>query len=93
MVWWKQLYLGDLARVLGGRLKVQVEAGRAFPNVYVITPPASGNHLLDIRPALLLSEKERESEDFLILGLAVGHGEAKEVVRRMIADVYAAPNF
>ena len=48
------------------------------------------NHILDIRPVLLLTEKEREDEGFLILGVAKGYGEAGEVVRSMVDDMYRA---
>ena len=56
----------------------------------MITLPESGNHILDIRPVLLLTEKEREDDGFLILGVAKGYGEASEVVRSMVDDMYRA---
>ena len=37
---------------------------------------------------LLLTEEERKAEDFLILGVAEGYGEACEVVRTMVDDMY-----
>ena len=37
-----------------------------MPDTYVITLPQSGNHILDIRPVMLLTEEERKAEDFLI---------------------------
>ena len=57
-------------------------------DTYVITLPQSGNHILDIRPVMLLTEEERKAEDFLILGVAEGYGEACEVVRTMVDDMY-----
>ena len=54
----------------------------------VITLPQSGNHILDIRPVMLLTEEERKAEDFLVLGVAQGYGEACEVVRTMVDDMY-----
>ena len=53
-----------------------------------ITLPQSGNHSTDIRPVMLLTEEERKAEDFLILGVAEGYGEACEVVRTMVDDMY-----
>ena len=37
---------------------------------------------------MLLTEEERKAEDFLILGVAEGYGEACEVVRTMVDDMY-----
>lgn len=62
--------------------------GSLLPDTYVITLPESGNHILDIRPVSLLSKEERESSDFLILGIARGYMEAAEVVRSMVDDMY-----
>ena len=62
--------------------------GNLMPDTYVITLPQSGNHILDIRPVMLLTEEERKAEDFLILGVAEGYGEACEVVRTMVDDMY-----
>ena len=36
----------------------------------------------------MLTEEERKAEDFLILGVAEGYGEACEVVRTMVDDMY-----
>lgn len=51
----------------------------------MITLPESGNHILDIRPVLLLTEKEREDDGFLILGWQKVW-EAGEVVRSMVDE-------
>jgi hypothetical protein len=37
---------------------------------------------------MLLTEEERKAEDFLVLGVAQGYGEACEVVRTMVDDMY-----
>ena len=62
--------------------------GNPRKEAHVITLPQSGNHILDIRPVMLLTEEERKAEDFLILGVAEGYGEACEVVRTMVDDMY-----
>lgn len=88
MRWWKHLYMGDKARenralVLGG-----IREGQIMPDVYVITLPESGNHILDILPASLITKKEKEADGLLVLGVAKGYGEAHEVVRVMVDDMY-----
>ena len=39
---------------------------------------------------MFVGPEERTSEDFLVLGVACGYGEAGEVVRRMVDDMYQA---
>lgn len=88
MRWWKHLYMGEHA----GKKRAEVLRGirekRMMPDTYVITLPESGNHILDIRPVLLLTKEEREGQDPLILGVASGMAEARELVRIMVGDVY-----
>ena len=90
MRWWKHLYMGDRALKNRAKVLMGIREGKTTPDIYVITLPESGNHILDIRPVLLLTEKEREDDGFLILGVAKGYGEAGEVVRSMVDDMYRA---
>ena len=88
MRWWKHLYMGDRALKNRAKVLMGIREGRTIPDTYVITLPESGNHILDIRPVMLLTEEERKAEDFLVLGVAQGYGEACEVVRPMVDDMY-----
>ena len=90
MIWWKHLYMGDKAAAGRPAILEGIRRGKRMPGVYVITLPESGNHILDIRPVSLLTEKERGDGAFLILGAALGYGEACQVVRRMVDDMYRA---
>lgn len=89
MRWWKHLYMGRKAAAGRPDILSGIREGRLMPEVYVITLPESGNHLLDVRPLMLLTKKERESSELLILGVAKGHGEACQVVRDMIDHMYS----
>ncbi len=88
MIWWRHLYLGERAAAVRPALLRHIREGARPAEVYVITPPESGNHILDIRPLLLVPEEERG--ELLVLGLALGYGEACRVARDMIADMYTA---
>lgn len=90
MRWWNHLYMGDRAKKNRSRILRGIREGKVMPDTYVITLPESGNHILDIRPVLLLTQKEREDEGFLILGVASGYNEAGQVVRAMVDDMYRA---
>ncbi len=82
------MYIGENAARNRSRILKGLRNGSLLPDTYVITLPESSNHILDILPVGLLREKERESRDLLILGIARGYGEAAEVVRSMIDDMY-----
>lgn len=88
MRWWKHLYMGEQAARMRPRILMGIREESFLPDTYVITLPESGNHILDILPVLLLTKKEREGRKLLILGVAVGYGEACQVVRDMVDDMY-----
>ena len=54
MRWWKHLYMGDRAMKNRPNVLRGIREGKVMPDTYVITLPESGNHILDIRPVLLL---------------------------------------
>ena len=62
--------MGDRAGRHRARVLMGIRERKLMPDTYVITLPQSGNHILDIRPVMLLTEEERKAEDFLILGVA-----------------------
>lgn len=90
MRWWTHLYMGERAESRRYAVMQKIREKKYQLDTYVITPPQYGHHLLDIRPVRLLTDEERESGDFLILGVACGYSEAKEVVRQMVDDMYRA---
>lgn len=88
MRWWKHLYMGEHAGEKRAEVLRGIREKRMMPDTYVITLPESGNHILDIRPVLLLTKEEREGQGPLILGVASGMEEARELVRIMVDDMY-----
>ena len=72
MRWWKHLYMGEHAGEKRAEVLRGIREKRMMPDTYVITLPESGNHILDIRPVLLLTKEEREGQGPLILGVASG---------------------
>lgn len=91
MRWWSHLYLGKKARPVKDGLMEKISQGRpVLPDVYVITLPEYGHHLFDILPALLLTHRQRQDEGLVVLGLAWGYKEAKELVCQMVQDMHQA---
>lgn len=84
----EHLYVGKKAEPVKEQIRKLLQEKKLQPEVYVITPPRSGNNVLDIYPSALLQIPPYRNEEFLILGIAVTYWEALEVVRDIIDDRY-----
>ncbi len=90
MRWYNHLYLGEKAKMHRFSILQKLRAGKLQPEVYVITPPKSGNNLLEIYPSALFLIPPLCEEERLIVGVAVTYWEALEVVRQIVDDLYQA---
>ncbi len=88
MRWYEHLYLGEKAKKHRFKVLQGLRAGKLQPEVYVITPPESGNNLLEIYPSVMFLLPPLSGEDRLIVGVAVTYWEALEVVRQIVDDLY-----
>ncbi|MCD8120217.1 MAG: hypothetical protein LUE29_12220 [Lachnospiraceae bacterium] len=86
--WSKHLYVGAEAGKKKHRYQKDVERGTFRPGLYVITPAASGRDLLDMIPAYELNQPFYRDRQIRIYGLALGRGEALELVRSLVTDCY-----
>lgn len=86
--WYEHLYLGEKAKKHRFSVLQKLRAGKLQPEVYVITPPKSGNNLLEIYPSAMFLIPPLDKEDRLIVGIAVTYWEALEVVRQIVDDLY-----
>ena len=74
---WDHLYMGQNADRARARILKGLRQGSLLPDTYVITLPVS-----------LLTRRERQGENLLVLGIARGYHEAAEVTGRMVDDMY-----
>ncbi|MCD8120931.1 MAG: hypothetical protein LUE65_01650 [Clostridiales bacterium] len=88
MRWYENLYLGEKAEKRRLSVVQGIREHRLQPDVYVITSPQCGHHILDIWPSAMLLLPSVQKEDLLILGIAVTYWEALEVVRRIVDAMY-----
>ena len=86
---WDHLYMGQNADRARARILKGLRQGSLLPDTYVITLPENGKHIFDICPVSLLTRRERQGENLLILGIARGYHEAAEVTGRMV-DIYGS---
>ncbi len=88
MHFYDHLYMGERAKKKRFAVLQGLRAGRLQPEVYVITPPRSGNNLLEIYPSAMLQLPVFEDWDMLLVGVAVTYWEALEVARQIVDDLY-----
>ena len=88
MLWYDRLYVGEKAKKHRFSIIQSIRRKKYRMGVFVITPASNGNNILDIYPATtLLSPYYRETE-FLIIGIALGYGEALKLAGRIVEDMY-----
>lgn len=88
MRWYDHLYLGEKAKKHRFSVLQGLRAGKLQPEVYVITPPISGNNLLEIYPSALFLVPPLKEQERLIVGVAVTYWEALDVVRQIVDELY-----
>ena len=88
MYWYGDLYVGTTAAKNKSRIINKLKKHRFIKDVYVITRASNGCDLFDIYPAGVLVQKYYKKMDLFVIGIAVSYGEAVELVRQIVEDVY-----
>ncbi len=90
MIWYDSLFLGTGCQSKQKTLRRRISKCRPHPGVYLITLPTQEHECLEIIPSALLLQPEYPGEDLRIIGMALTHDEAVELVERIIQETYAA---
>ena len=88
IVWAKKLYFSNNIRKSHKRLMKRVEANKLTFDLYCITYAENEQNLLDIIPVKELKFPHYRRISLTVIGLAKGAEEAKELVARMIGEMY-----
>ena len=89
MKWYEDLYVSDSIADKANRIKWKINHHAGTISVYVIAFASNPQNLLDIIPAWELMQKSYSGKkEMRIIGLAKGYGEATELVRQIIEEVY-----
>ncbi|MDO4489795.1 MAG: hypothetical protein Q4B85_01800 [Lachnospiraceae bacterium] len=88
--WYPRLYLGEKARKKKRKLMAQVNRGRFYPGLYLITEAANGVDQLDIidSKCILMERVHRLLPP--VVGMALGYEEAIEVLMDITRETYEA---
>ena len=92
MKWYRKLYLGENAAKQRYKVFGKVRQGRFQVDTYLIQIAANPDNLLEIVPANILLQpfykNKKHLEDIYVVGIAKGYGEALELVRCIVDEVY-----
>lgn len=88
MKWYKDLYIGELAKKHKNRIIRKIKNGKFQTGVYVLTLPLNDDNILDIYPSYVLNQKYYREISIDIVGLACGYDEAMEVLQKLVIDCY-----
>ncbi|MCD7814373.1 MAG: hypothetical protein LUH20_10090 [Lachnospiraceae bacterium] len=90
MNWYRNLYIGKTFLQKKKKIRRMVEAQKAVPGLYLILLRTDTEHnQLEIVPQRCLAETIWDLSSAVILGIACGKSEAKELLVQMTEQVYA----
>lgn len=86
--WYPNLYLGEKARKKKRKLIAQVNRGRFYPGLYLITEAANGVDQLDIVDSKCILLERVHQLLPPVVGMALGYDEAMDVLLDMTLETY-----
>ena len=88
MRWYEDLYVSESIRHKIEKIKWKIRHNAGQIDIYVITLASNPQNLLDIIPAQELMQKAYPKQELYVIGLARGYGDALELVKQIIDEVY-----
>ncbi len=88
VIWSEKLYIGEQAEKNYEKIKKKIEQGKLVVDVFLITKPSNEKNLFDILPTAELKFPYYKKRELLVYGLAKGKDEAKELLLKILEDIY-----
>lgn len=88
MRWYDKLYVGTNANDKQDEIIEKIRNGIFQFDKFVLALPFNDSDILDIYPSNILVQSHYLKSDMMILGIADGMEEAREVMQRIIMDCY-----
>lgn len=88
MKWYKNLYIGDIAKDNKHSIIRKIKRYKPQLGVYVLTLPENENNILDIFPSIVLLQPYYKNKKLFIIGIASCKEEAYEVMEKIVMDSY-----
>ncbi len=88
MKWYRNLYMGSMAKKHRRKIISNIKHGKKQIGVYVITLPSNDENVLDLYPSYILLQKHFRKIELNVLGIAVSRDEALEVVQDILMECF-----
>ena len=88
VIWSEKLYIGEQAEKNYEKIKKKIEQGKLVVDVFLITKPSNEKNLFDILPTAELKFPYYKKRELLVYGLAKGKDEVKELLLKILEDIY-----
>lgn len=86
--WYRKLYMTEKARKKRYKIVWKVNHKAGMINTYLVTVPIKGKNQLEIINSSELLHKHFNLVTTYIVGIAIGHEDALELVEKIVEDVY-----
>ena len=86
MKWYPKLYTGPEAEKKRTKIIWKIKCNAGMLDIYLVTLSSNGKDLFDILPTTVLKQKAVRRNLPLIVGIAVGHEEAVNLVIRIVEE-------
>ncbi len=87
--WYNHLYVGDNAKKRVEKYKKNLDKRKMTPGIYLVTIAANGVDQLDIISSYYLLQNTLYCRCPMIVGIAKGYDEARDLVLAMLEDTLA----
>ena len=88
MYWYRHLYMDKKCMHHVNRLKYKIEHGEVHKGVYLIHLPDRDGAVLELIPSILLQQSRYPREMLRIIGMGSTRGQALELIRQIVDEVY-----
>lgn len=88
MRWYNYLYIGEKALKNSEKIISNIKKGKIQYNVYVFALPFNDSDVLDVYPAYILCQRHYRKSDIVIVGVAKGIEESKDLMQEILLECY-----
>lgn len=88
MKWNRIIFYGPKAGLNSKGLKRAMKHKKWMPSVYLIVSAADRNYKIEVYETPQLAQHVFDDRKFIVLGIAVGYGEAMDLVCTIVDDIY-----
>lgn len=88
MKWNRVIFYGPKAQLDSKRLTRAMKHKRWIPSVYLVVSATDRDNKIEIYETPQLAQPVFAKREFLVLGVAVGYGEAMDLVCTIVDDIY-----